>query len=119
MNEQTKADEFAHKIVKKWAAFTTTDEVGWPKEFLGVFDTEDEANTHAEGKGWYGGRGHVTEVDLYKIDDQNFVMPCHHFELRIVKVGVPAKTKAERKRELLEKLRKEHTPEELSLLGIK
>lgn len=52
------------KTTQVWAAFRTHDDYGsfTPEtDLIGVFSTEALAEAAADGKGWYGGMGHVEE----------------------------------------------------------
>ncbi|RYE98433.1 MAG: hypothetical protein EOO77_37270, partial [Oxalobacteraceae bacterium] len=57
------------QIVTMYEAVETTDDRGGRGEIIGVFRTQEEAKTKAEGRGWYGGPADVSPVNLLIMPD--------------------------------------------------
>jgi hypothetical protein len=58
------ANPQSYELLSAFEVFETTDERGSLGGSVGVFRSQSMAESAAEGKGWYGGRGRVKPVAL-------------------------------------------------------
>ena len=58
-----------YRIEKMYTVSETIDEWGRLGSVVGYYSTKDKAETAAEGKGWYGGKGSIHEAYVIVLSD--------------------------------------------------
>lgn len=108
------------KIITVWTAHMTVDEYGRLGELIGVFLTEHKAKKAAEGRGWWGSMGTVTErAALLVPTDEDHIMKVYLIDQEYDTV-IPLDVKLpDRKKNLKKIALSKLSLEEREILGIK